>query len=189
MAEYDRVVEDEVNEVPEIPEVLQHVLLAALNEAKGKLEAGEDVVPFTALAIKDSLFIETHPGNETEECLAYARHTVQNATGADCYALCYDGYIDTDAGMVDAIIAEGGVPGGLEGYAIGYLYEVAEDGDSEGLPRITSDPFYVGPAPNFMMLTRLHEENEVADADDETDEELAYPEDEGAPLPESPEDI
>ena len=39
-------------------------------------------------------------------------------------AFCYDGYIETDDGVKDALIAEGGVPGADEGYAIAYLYEV-----------------------------------------------------------------
>lgn len=169
----DRRVDENRDEAPEIPEVLQHILLAALNEGRAKLEAGEDVVPFTALAVKENLFIETHPGDDTEECLAYARHTVQNATGADGYALCYDGYIETDDGSIDALIAEGGVPGGLEGFAIAYLYEMPEEG-SEGNPQVTSDPFYLGPAPNFMIFTSPGGDAVVAE--DEEDGEAAVDE-------------
>ena len=169
MAEPDRIIDEEITEVPEIPEVLQHVLLAALNDAKEKLEDNKEVVPFTALAVKKNLFIETHPGESTEECFSFARQTVQSAAGADGYALCYDGYIDTDDGEMDALIAEGGVPGEDQGYAIAYLYEMPEDEGSDEAPHVTSEPFYLGPAPNFMMFTSTEpfrgddEEEDVAD--------------------------
>ncbi len=156
-----------VDEAPEIPEALEPILLAALNDAKVKLEAGEEVVPFTALAVKDKLFMETHPADDTEQCLMLARHTVQNARGADGYALCYDGYVETDAGTLDALIAEGGVPGGLEGYAVGYLYELPEEEDAT--PQVSEELVYIGPAPNFMMFTRLDEE-EPEFEEDETEE-------------------
>ena len=59
----DRVVESSDKEVPEIPDLLERVLVYVLSEARSKLEAGEEVAPFTALAIKDKLFIETHPAD------------------------------------------------------------------------------------------------------------------------------
>ena len=58
----DRVVENQDNEVPEIPEILEKVLLFSLDEAKQKLSQSNEVVPFTALAVKENLFIENHPG-------------------------------------------------------------------------------------------------------------------------------
>ena len=48
----DRVVENQDNEVPEIPEILEKVLLFSLDEAKQKLSQSNEVVPFTALAVK-----------------------------------------------------------------------------------------------------------------------------------------
>lgn len=157
----DRTVENASTEVPEMPDILEKVLLFALNEAKDKAEKGEDVIPFTALVVKEDLFLESHPGESAEECFAFARHTVQGARGADAYALCYDGYIETDDGVKDALIAEGGVPGADEGHAIGFLYV---EGD-EGLV-FEQEAVYVGSAPNFMVALRA-----VGDyADDEIDE-------------------
>lgn len=147
----DRIVEDTLESIPEIPERLQAVLIASLKEARERLEKGESVVPFTALAVKENLFLESHPADDTQQCFNLARHTVQNVRGADAYALCYDGYVETDDGTKDALIAEGGIAGEPEGYAIGYLYEEAKE---EGaFPKVTSQPVYIGPAPNFMMLT------------------------------------
>lgn len=155
----DRVVDTDSQTVPEIPEILEKVLLFALEEGKQKMIAGEDVIPFTSLVVKDNVFIETHPGNDPEECFNYARHTVQGARGADAYAFCYDGYVDTDAGTKDALIAEGGIPGTDEGYAVSFLYEPKEG----AAPVFESEPAYVGAAPNFMAL--LKESTEYADAD------------------------
>ncbi|MCL2826671.1 MAG: hypothetical protein FWD72_04630 [Eggerthellaceae bacterium] len=141
----DRTIENSETEVPEIPEVLEKVMLFALDEAKEKMQQGADLVPFSVLVVKDNLFIETHPGDTAEECFDDARHTVEGTRGANAYALCYDGFVETDAGTVDAVIAEGGIPGEPEGMAIGYLYAI--NGDEVVFEE---EPAYIGEAPNFM---------------------------------------
>lgn len=158
----DRVVENQDNEVPEIPEILEKVLLFSLDEAKQKLSQSNEVVPFTALAVKENLFIENHPGESVEACFNAARHTVQHAQGAQAYALCYDGYVEVDEGTKDALIAEGGVPGADKGFAVGYLYECSEDGTVE----FEDEPAYIGEAPNFMIVLKAPGEY----SDDEIDE-------------------
>ncbi len=156
----DRVVESSESEVPEIPEILEKVLLFSLDEAKEKMVQGAEVVPFTALVVKENLFIENHPGESAEECFAYARHTVENARGADAYALCYDGYIEVDDETKDALIAEGGIPGEDDGMAVGYLYSINDKGE----PEFEAEPAYVGEAPNFM--------NNLKDAMEYADDEI-----------------
>ena len=169
----DRVVESSETEVPEIPEALEKVLLFALDEAKEKMSNGEDVVPFTVLVVKDNLFIENHPGDSADACFAAARHTVEGARGAESYGFCYDGYIETDAGTKDALIAEGGIPGEDEGLAIGQLYEI----DDEGTLRFEGEPVYVGPAPNFMENLKDAEAYQDGEIDERylDDEELDGP--------------
>lgn len=158
----DRIVESSDVQVPDIPSILEKVLLFSLDEAKKKLLQKSDVVPFTALAIKENLFIENHPGESAEDCFNFARHTVEHARGAEAYALCYDGYIEIDDGTKDALIAEGGVPGEDKGYAVGYLYEISE----ENAVKFEGEPVYIGEAPNFMIALKK------ADfyADDDIDE-------------------
>ncbi|MDR0514613.1 MAG: hypothetical protein LBG81_05570 [Coriobacteriaceae bacterium] len=141
----ERIVENNETEVPEIPEILESVMLYALEEAKEKINQGADLIPFTVLVVKDNLFLENHPGDSAEECFAFAKHTVEGARGADAYAFCYDGYVETDAGTQDTIIAEGGIPGEPDGMAIGYLYTL-EDGSYV----FDKEPAYIGEAPNFM---------------------------------------
>lgn len=156
----ERVVESSVDEVPEIPEILEKVMLFSLDHAQKKMESGEDLIPFTSLAVKETLFMESHPADDEQGCFNLARHTVEHARGAQAYAFTYDGYVDTDDGTRDAIISEGGVPAADKGFAVGQLYTV----DDEGGIAFESEPVYIGPAPNFMIALR--------DADDYDDEEI-----------------
>ncbi len=173
----DRIVESSDVQVPEIPEILEKVLLFALDESKEKLSQGEDVVPFTALVVKDNLFLENHPGETAEECFNFARHTVEHARGASAYALCYDGYVEIDDGTKDALIAEGGVPGEDAGYAVGYLYEC----DDEGNLALEDEPAYIGEAPNFMIALGSSDSYDDEDIDEKylDDEECGVDEAEG----------
>lgn len=143
----DRVVDPE-NDIPvdDVDDTLKTVIVAVLNEAADKMEAGEEVVPFTGLAVKENLFIETHPGDDNEKIFLAARKEVQGARGATAYAFCYDGFLKTEDGEVDALIAEGGLPGEEQGFAFGYLYN--EDG-------VDREVVYIGPAPNFMEGLKL----------------------------------
>lgn len=143
----DRLIDPTNNEPQgEITDELKTVVQAVLNEAVSKMEAGEEIIPFTGLAVKENLFIETHPGDDAETCFSLARREVEGARGATAYAFCYDGYLDTEEGTKDCIIAEGGLPGAPEAYAFGYIYD--ENG-------INKDIVYIGPAPNFMEGLKL----------------------------------
>lgn len=146
----DRVVENTPEEVPELPDILEKVLLFSLEEAKEKMEESGEFAPFTALVVKNNLFIETAVNDDgetsSEESYALARHIVEGARGAAAYAFCYDGYVETDDGQKDVLIAEGGVPGEDAGHAVGFLYAMNGSGEYEFEP----DPAYIGEAPNFM---------------------------------------
>ena len=132
----------------EVDELLNAVLVAALEEAKKKLQAGQDLIPFTALAKGDKLLLETHPAEDVEQCFESAEKLVSSSKDVDAYAFCYDGFVETEEGDQDVIIAEGGLPGAEEGHALGYFYTLPEDED--GNIEIESVPVYIGPAPNFM---------------------------------------
>ena len=165
----ERMVDPEATAPEEdIDDVLKTVIRAVLDEAAGRMEAGEEVVPFTGLAVKENLCIETHPGDDVEECFLAARREVEGARGATAYAFCYDGYIETEDGMRDALIAEGGLPGEEQAYAFGYLY------DDKGINREIT---YIGPAPNFMENLKLELDMEgsldpMADISSETEEQV-----------------
>ena len=170
----DRVIENDSQEVPDIPEELERVLVFSLDEAKEKVLGGEDLIPFTALVVKDNLFLESHPGDSAEECFEAAEVNVRGARGAGAYAFCYDGYIETDDGVKDAIIAEGGEPGADTGYAVAYLYTMGDDGSYN----FESEPAYIGEAPNFMENLKepeVYTDEEIEGKYTEIDEEDIEP--------------
>ena len=142
----DRIIESNPENVPEIPEVLESALVFLLNESREMLESGKDVTPRTALIMGDKLFEESAEADSVEACYARAMHTVRNATGARAYGFVYDGYVEADDQTIDAIIAEGGFPGEPHGYALGLVYDIAEDGTIA----FENEPTYIGPSPNFM---------------------------------------
>lgn len=141
-----------VDRVPEIPEPVEMVMGHSLDKGKAMLEEDKGITPFTAVLVKDKVLIEMHPGSTPQQCIAMARHAVEGMKGAVSYAFCYDGYIDTNQGTKDAIIAEGGAPGSSEGYMLAYLYEI-EGVDEDGRPKsvkVNAKPVYVGKADNLM---------------------------------------
>lgn len=133
----------------EIPLVLENVLRYCLKDAKERMEKGEELVPFSALAVGETLFMEEHTGNNAQECFDGAKKTVENARGAAAYGFCYDGYIEEGANYVkrDCIIAEGGCPGEPYGHAIGLKYKVKSDGTIE----FADEPIYVARSRNYML--------------------------------------
>jgi hypothetical protein len=168
----DREVTEALDEVPEIPELLEKLLLFALDEAKQKMDAGDDVVPFTSLLVRESVFIESHPANSTQEVFNLAEHTVEGARGATAYAFCYDGYIETDDGATDALIAEGGLPGEDEGYAVGVIYEAKTDENGKITEaKFENTPYFIGRSPNFMAKLKVAEEYSEEEIDEKYLEE------------------
>ncbi len=159
----DREVVDASCEVPEIPEILEKMLVYALDEGKKTMSQGGEIVPFTMLAVKDNLFFESHEGDTPDECFLSAQHTVEGARGAQAYTFCYDGYVEMDSGVRDAIIAEGGIPGEEEGYAVCYLYQATE-GDDLSFD-FEAEPAYVGRSPNFMRNLEKPSLDAEADAE------------------------
>ena len=140
-------------EAPEMDENLQTVLVTALNEAKRVFLAnGGALVPFTALASEGRLDFTSHAAGEVDNCFAEAERCVASSQGKEAYAFCYDGYVETEEGERDILIAEGGIPGEEEGHAIGLFYEMPEGQD--GPIEIEEEPVYVGFAPNFLHQAR-----------------------------------
>lgn len=126
----------EENELIEIdfPEDVQKVLFYSIDEATKKIETGEELVPFTMVLAGEDLFMDSHPVDEVDECFASARQAI-NAIAhiADAYVFCYDGYIETEDGDHDMLIAEVGMKGEEKGVAYGLIYELelpeTEDGN------------------------------------------------------------
>ena len=146
----------------EIEPVLESVLRYCIKDARERMEKGEEVVPFTALAVGETLFMEEHAADTPAESFSSARHTVAGARGAQAYGFCYDGYIDVDTALEknvrrDCIIAEGGTPGAAYGHAIGLTYRTNEDGTL----KFGKEPIYVSKALNYMVNLGSDDDFEV----------------------------
>ncbi len=148
-----------------IPDVLESVLRYCLKDASDRMKKGEQVLPFSALAVKETLFMEEHPGDSVAESFDSARKTVSGAKGASAYGFCYDGYIQLDSGNQDCLIAEGGIPGAEYGHAIGLVYNYGDD----GLPVFQEEPIYVSKSLNYML-------GAVDDYEDDETDEASEPE-------------
>ncbi len=142
----ENTVENDGNEVPEIDEELESLLIQVIDEAQAKMSEGDQVPPFTSVIVGDKLFQESH-GGTTDECFASARDAVMNMAGARAYAFCYDGYIDTDEGEKDAIIAEGGVAGDAQAVAVGLMYELDDEGN---ITHFDEEVVYIAETDNFL---------------------------------------
>lgn len=155
----------------QIPLVLENVLRYCLKDAQERMEKGEEIVPFSALAVGETLFMEEHPGDDVKECFDGAKRTVENARGAAAYGFCYDGYVEmgAKATKTDCLIAEGGCPGEPYGHAIGVTYRVKSDGTIE----FAEEPIYVGNAMNYMLSLADIEEGEDEGAAEAVDSESA----------------
>lgn len=165
----ENTVENEVMEVPEIDEELESLLIQVIEEARGKMEQGEVFPPFTAAVVGDKLFTETHEGT-IDECFDSARDAVLNAAGARLYAFCYDGYIDTDEGDKDAIIAEGGVAGDAQAVAVGMMYAVDEEG---AVTDFDDEVVYIAETDNFLADAEPVAKDEEAAEDEGAEEDEA----------------
>ena len=131
-------------------EVLNKLLGYALDMGKEKIEDNEDVVPFTILVVKENIYVETHPGMDVEECFQSAKEIIENAQGASMYVLGYEGYVEEEEGMHDAVIAEGGIAGEEIGKAVAALF-------TEGQEKVEFEKQYesLGEADN--MMEALHQ--------------------------------
>ena len=106
---------------------LDKIVLYALEEATEKLEQTGEVEPFTVVLHNENLHFESHPGEDAVECFNAAAVAVKHlAHVMDAYVFVYDGYISTDSGTKDALIAERGMPSSEQAEAFALLYTLDE---------------------------------------------------------------
>lgn len=154
----------------------------AFDEAQERLVSlGESFDPFTVTVVDEGLEVNDHPA----ETPSAVRDSVKILLAQDMpegYALCYDGFVETDEGTLDAIVVEVATRGAASADTLALIY-TSEDGTYT----FETDYAYVGPAaqlypagtkPIVSGLASLELEQDDADFDEEpADEE---PADEGA---------
>jgi hypothetical protein len=107
---------------------LDKVVFYAFDEAREKLEQSGGFEPFTVILAGEQMHVESHTGDDAAECFNSARQTViQMSELADAYVFCYDGYVNTDDGVLDAIVAERAAKSDELGEAFALVYEILED--------------------------------------------------------------
>ena len=164
----DEILETEVQETLEMDEVLEKVISYCAEEAKEKLAQVGAFEPFTVIVEGDNMHIENHPGEDPEFIRANARIAVATASSfADYYCFCYDGFVDTDAGDLDAIIIEAAARDQEEAFAIVNLYRVDESGDGSII--FEDELAYVGEAESWFdkAAVAAGDEDEMAAAQEE----------------------
>lgn len=152
-------------ETLEMDEILEKITFYCLDEARAKLEAGEECVPFTVVVEGDQMFEETYPEEDVVTCRANAQANVKSSsTFTTHYAFCYDGFLMTDDGQIDALIVECSQRDMDEAYVIGLLYE-EKDGELE----FKDMPAYIDSTETFYdkEAVRIAEEREAAKDSDE----------------------
>ncbi len=108
----------------ELNEDDQKILFYALDDAKNKLIKEGAFSPFSIILAGEDLFFDTYSSADVDACFEASAEAV-NAIAhiADSYVFCYDGYIDTDDGQKDMLIAEVGRKYEEHGNAFGLIYK------------------------------------------------------------------
>jgi hypothetical protein len=100
----------------------------AINEAVEKLGNAGGFDPFSVILVGEEMNIESYNGDDAVEVFNAARQTIQQMELlSTAYVFVYDGYLDTDDGEKDAIIAEFCLKGEELGSAYAVVYSETED--------------------------------------------------------------
>lgn len=104
----------------------------AFNEAELKLSETGELVPFTVVVSQGGMEIDDHAESGVDEVYASARATIKDKN-PESYVFCYDGYVTTDDGDVDAIVCEVADKGADEAEVLAVLYSYnTEPGEDAG---------------------------------------------------------
>lgn len=135
-------------ETLEMDEVLERITFYCLDQAQEKLEAGEECTPFTVVVDGDQMFEETFPGDDVVTCRQNAESSVVSSSAfSSHYAFCYDGFLMTDQGQMDAIIVECATNEMPKAYVIARLYT-----EEDGKLHFEQTPAFVDEADTFYDL-------------------------------------
>lgn len=138
-------------ETLEMDDILERITFYSLDEAQKKLEAGDECAPFTVIVDGDQMFEETFPGDDVMTCRHAAESNVKSSSAfSSHYAFCYDGFLMTDDGQLDAIIVECATNDMEKAYVIARLYR--QEGDKLVFEQ---QPAYVDDAETFYDLAAV----------------------------------
>ncbi len=129
---------DQVN--LKISENVQKAMEFAFDEAQTRLTSmHQSFDPFTITVVDAGLEVNDHPADTASA----VRESVKMLLAQDMpegYALCYDGWVDTDDGRLDAVIVEVCDRGSADAFMLALIYTL-EDGEYT----FETDYGYAGP--------------------------------------------
>lgn len=138
-------------ETLEMDDILERITFYCLDQAQAKLEAGEECTPFTVVVDGEQMFEETFPGDDVVTCRHAAEMSVRSSSAfSSHYAFCYDGFLMTDQGEMDAIIVECASNDMEKAYVIARLYK-----DENGTLVFEQTPAYVDDVDTFYDLATV----------------------------------
>lgn len=122
----------------------------AFEEAQQRLiSMNQSFDPFTVTVVDEGLEVNDHPAATPTA----VRESVKILLAQDMpegYALCYDGYVETDEGQTDAVIVEVADRGASDAFTLALLYEIID-----GHYAFETDYGYAGPvAPLYPAGTK-----------------------------------
>lgn len=146
----------------------------AFDEAQEWLKSEGGFLPFTVTVVDEGLEVNEHPGDSPEE----VRESVKILLAQDMpegYALCYDGYVETDDGTLDALMVEVADRGSARADVLAMLYSQEEDGSYTFEPSYAyagaQDQLYpAGTKPIVSGLSALNDDADVDEFADDPDE-------------------
>lgn len=153
----------------QISENVQHALEYAFEEAEQRLQTGaEQLVPFSVIVVDEGLEVNEHSGVTPQDVHESARALIAQEM-PEGYALCYDGYVETDEGTLDALICEVADRGCVAADALALLY-TCEDGtytfeEDWGYAGSTPQLYPAGTKPIVSGLAALADDDEPTDSD------------------------
>ncbi len=99
----------------------------AFSDAQDYLTSGVGIAPFSVIVIDEGLEVNDHSADTADDVYESVKVLLAQEV-PEGYALCYDGYVETDDGRQDAIVVEAANRGDASAVALAMLYIADEDG-------------------------------------------------------------
>lgn len=155
----------------ELDDVLEKIVFYSFDLAKRELEEADACTPFTVVVQGDEMFVEEYPAADVVSCRKSAEANVKSSSSFSThYAFCYDGFLMTDDGQVDALIVECAQRDMEKALMIALIYKV-----EDGVREYVETPAFVSEKESFYdaATVRAVEAREAVEARDDAELEDA----------------
>ena len=153
----------------DLPQDVLDAVDYSFREAQEYLTSGAGLAPFTVTLVDDGMEVADHSADTADDVYRSVRALLTQDMPSG-YTLCYDGYVETDDGQMDAIVVEAAARGDAMAYTLAMLYTV-DDGayifePDYGYAGKTQQLYPAGTKPVVSgMAVLLDEDRELQEAD------------------------